>query len=241
VTGLLVVVPALNEEHTVAAVVRSAREQLGAAVLVVDDGSSDHTAAIAQAAGAFVLSHPFNLGVGAAIRSGMRFAFERGYTQVAQVDADGQHDPTEVARLLARLDDDGADLVVGSRFDAGYDVGFLRRRLMRWLSRRISRRLGVTLTDTTSGFRVFGKRAVERFARSYPSAYLSDTVEALLLAGEWGFVVVEEPVRMRPRQGGRPSNNVVKSGYHMARLVLVMLLHRVRTPMTERTADDGEA
>jgi glycosyltransferase involved in cell wall biosynthesis len=241
VAGLLVVIPALNEEDTVASVVRAARDVLGADVLVVDDGSKDRTAVVAQAAGAYVLSHPFNLGVGAAIRSGLRFAVEGGYTQVVQVDADGQHEPAEAARLLARLEADGADLVVGSRFDAGYKVGIVRRAVMRLLSRRVSQRLGVAVTDTSSGFRAFGKRAVEQFARSYPSAYLSDTVEALLLAGDWGFRVVEVPVRMHPRQGGQPSANALKSMYHTLRLLLVITLHRFRRPLDERSDDHVEA
>src|SRR5205807_6743706 len=100
------------------------------------------------------------------------------------LDADGQHDPTFASTLLAPLDD-GVDIVVGSRFAAGFDVGRLRRLCMRWLASIVSRRAGVSVTDTTSGFRAFGKRAVERFAVSYPTEYLSDTVEALLLAAAW--------------------------------------------------------
>ena len=233
-TGLLVVIPALNEEATVAAVVRAARGSLGADVLVVDDGSSDRTAEIAQAAGAWVLSHPFNLGVGAALRSGFRYAAERGYPTVLQLDADGQHDPAFAAALLAPLED-GADLVVGSRFAAGFEVGRARRTCMRWLARIVSRRAHVAITDTTSGFRAFGKRAVERFAESYPTEYLSDTVEALLLAAAWQLDIREVPVEMRPRQGGHPSTGSVKSLYHLIRLVLVIALDRVRLPIDHRS------
>jgi glycosyltransferase involved in cell wall biosynthesis len=231
---VLVVVPALNEEQTVGTVVREIVRALGADVLVVDDGSNDRTAAIARASGARVLQHPFNLGVGAALRSGFRWAAEHGYAAVLQVDGDGQHDPADGRRLLARIEADVADIAVGSRFAAGYRVGTGRRVVMRLLSRTVSRRLGVTITDTTSGFRAFGKRAVERFARAYPSAYLSDTVEALLLAGDWGFTVVEEPVHMRPRLGGKPSAGGIRSTGHLVRLALVILLHRVRRPILER-------
>jgi glycosyltransferase involved in cell wall biosynthesis len=231
--GLLVVIPALNEEATVAAVVRGARERLVADVLVVDDGSTDRTAEIAQAAGAFVLSHPFNLGVGAALRSGFRYAAERGYTMVLQLDADGQHDPASAPSLIAPLDE-GVDIVVGSRFAAGFHTGRLRRLCMRWLARIVSRRTSVAVTDTTSGFRAFGKRAVERFAVSYPTEYLSDTVEALLLAAAWQLEIREVPVEMRPRQGGQPSTGSVKSLYHLIRLVLVIALHRVRQPIDQR-------
>ena len=227
---LLVVIPALNEEATVAAVVRSAREHLHADVLVVDDGSTDRTADTAQAAGAYVLSHPFNLGVGAALRTGFRHAAAHGYTSVLQLDADGQHDAEFAPELTARLED-GADVVVGSRFAAGFEVGRVRRLCMRWLSRVVSRQAGVRITDTTSGYRAFGKRAIERFAASYPTDYLSDTVEALLMAAAWQLKIAEVPVQMRPRQGGRPSAGSLASAFHLVRLSLVIALHRVRHPL----------
>ena len=203
-------------------------------MLVVDDGSSDRTGEIAQAAGAWVLSHPFNLGVGAALRSGFRYSAEHGYTTMLQLDADGQHDPAFAAALLAPLED-GADLVVGSRFAAGFQIGRTRRLCMRWLARIVSRRAHVEITDTTSGFRAFGKRAVERFAVSYPTEYLSDTVEALLLAAAWQLDIREVAVEMRPRQGGHPSTGSVRSLYHLIRLVLVIALHRVRLPIDHRS------
>jgi glycosyltransferase involved in cell wall biosynthesis len=236
VPNLLVVIPALNEEDTVGAVIRATHEALDCDVLVVDDGSSDRTAVVAHAAGAHLVRHPFNLGVGAALRTGFRFAAERGYEAVLQVDADGQHDPHEAARLLAHLDDGSADIVVGSRFAAGYRVGRIRRAAMRLLARTLSRRIGVELTDVTSGFRAFGKSAVQRFSVSYPSAYLSDTVEALLLAADWELRVVEEPVVMGPRMGGQPSAGGPRSALHLVRMVLVIALHKVRRPPVTRGA-----
>jgi len=181
-----------------------------------------------------VLSHPFNLGVGAALRSGFRYAAAHGYPTVIQLDADGQHDPAFASALLAPLED-GADLVVGSRFAAGFQVGRVRRLCMRWLARIVSRRAHVAITDTTSGFRAFGKRSVEHFAVSYPTEYLSDTVEALLLAAAWQLDIREVPVEMRARQGGHPSTGSVKSLYHLIRLVLVIALHRVRLPIDHRS------
>lgn len=235
---LLVVVPALNEEATVGAVVRSVRAGLDADVLVIDDGSGDRTAAAARDAGAMVLQHPFNLGVGAALRSGFRYARRHGYDCLVQVDADGQHDVDAARNLLKRLRDDEADIVVGSRFDAGYRTGFFRRRTMRLLSKVLSRRLGVTITDTTSGSRAFSRHAIAVFSVTYPTAYLSDTVEALLLAADVGLRVVEEPVSMRPRQGGKPSSGRARSAYHLLRLCLVIVLHRIRKPMDRRELPD---
>lgn len=228
------IIPALNEEETVRSVVRSVIDALHSDVLVVDDGSSDRTAAEAIAGGAFVLQHPFNLGVGAALRSGFRFAASRGYAAAMQIDADGQHDPDEAARVLAPVVEGAADVVVGSRFAAGYEVRSARRIAMRFLSRVVSRHLGVVVTDTTSGFRAFSAAAIARFARSYPSDYLSDTVEALMLAGDWGLRIQETGVRMRARQGGQPSAGNAMSVLYLARLLMVVGLHRVRAPAQQR-------
>jgi len=235
VSDVLVIVPALNEAATVAAVVTSIRQHLDADVLVVDDGSRDATAAQATAAGAVVLSHPFNLGVGAALRTGFRYARDSGHQIALQVDADGQHEASDGKGMIDLIVDGEADLVVGSRFSAGYRVGLLRRLSMRVLSRRVTKVLGVTITDTTSGFRAFGRPAIETFAVRYPSAYLSDTVEALLIAGEQGLRVVEVPVHMHQRQGGQASSGTLKSLYHLVRLTLVMFVFRLRKH------DDGQA
>ncbi len=230
---LLVIIPALNEEETVADVVRSVLAHLDADVVVIDDGSRDRTTERASAAGALVLRHPFNLGVGAALRTGFRFARANGYDGALQIDADGQHEVTE-AKKLADLVASGVDLAVGSRFAAGYDTGGFRRLSMKLLSRRVTSYLGVEITDTTSGFRAFGPKAIARFADAYPRAYLSDTVEALLLAADWGLTVEEVPVRMLPRQGGQPSAGTAKSMFHLVRLGLVIALHRFRRPLYVR-------
>jgi glycosyltransferase involved in cell wall biosynthesis len=229
----LAIVPALNEETTVASVVQAIRTELGADVLVVDDGSADQTAEKALAAGAQVARHPFNLGVGAALRTGFRYAEATGYPIAIQVDADGQHVAAEAYTLLDLVRSGEADVALGSRFADGsgvYDVGRMRRFSMRVLSRIVSRRLGTRITDTTSGFRAFGREAIERFAHAYPTAYLSDTVEALLLTKDWGLRVVEVPVAMRERMGGQASNNAAKSVYHLLRLTLVIGLHPLRRP-----------
>jgi glycosyltransferase involved in cell wall biosynthesis len=231
----------LNEAGTVGRVVQDVLSCLPADVVVIDDGSTDETARVARAAGAMVLRHPFNLGVGGAIRTGLRFATDRGYERVLQIDADGQHLPREAARLLAELEAQQADLVIGSRFAsgyarsaAGYEVSFVRRLSMRVLSRLVSKRLHARVFDTTSGFRAFGPRAIELLAPVYPSAYLSDTVEALLIAADRGLRVAEIPVEMRERAGGEPSSGRLRSLFHLVRVVLVVLLHRVRYPASQR-------
>lgn len=233
-TEVLVLIPALNEQETVADVIEAARATLGCDVLVINDGSTDQTAARALAAGAMVISHPFNLGVGAAIRTGLRIAASQGRSYVLQLDADGQHEPAEAQRLLDRVQSSEADLVVGSRFESGYAVSRVRGAMMSLLSRTISRRVGVRIDDTTSGFRAFGPRAVELFSRHYPTMYLSDTVEALLLASDAGLVVAVQPVKMHPRQGGQPSSGRMRSAVQLSRVWLVILLHPVRRPPIQR-------
>ncbi len=234
---LLVIIPAWNEHSTVGDVVRAVHSQLDTDVLVVDDGSQDDTSLRAREAGAFVLNHPFNLGVGAALRTGFRFARAGRYKAAAQVDADGQHDPADICLLLDRLSSDGADVVIGSRFASGYHVRGVRRISMQILSWVMSRRLHTKVTDTTSGFRAFSDRAIEVFAAGYPTAYLSDTVEALILADAEGMTIVEQPVHMLERQGGRPSTGSIRSAFHFVRLVLVLALHRFRRPRTQRGFD----
>lgn len=225
---LLVIVPALNEEGAIAGVVAATSEALLAQVVVVDDGSTDGTGAAARAAGAIVLRHAFNLGVGAAVRTGLRYAVEHGYETVLQLDGDGQHDPSEAGLLLRRLERGDVDVVVGSRFEHGYALAPARRTVMRLLSSIVSRRLGTRITDTTSGFRAFGGPAVEYFSRVYPSEYLSDTVEALLLAADAGLRVTEIPIHMRRRETGTASTNPVTASFHVVRLLLVVAVHRAR-------------
>ena len=223
----LVMIPALNEAATIATVVKSALHHLDADVLVIDDGSTDDTAALARAAGASVVSHPFNLGVGAAVRTAIRYAARHDYDAAVQLDADGQH-PAEFAACLLEGIERGHDLVVGSRFAEGYEVGRLRRMAMRGLARVASRSTKTQITDATSGFRAFSRTALDLFARSYPSAYLSDTVEALLIAGQAGLSVVEQPVSMLERQGGAPSAGSLKSLVYLLRLYLVIAIHPLR-------------
>ena len=229
-SALLAIVPALNEEATVADVVKAIVADLDADVVVIDDGSRDRTSEVATASGAVVMRHPFNLGVGAALRTGFRYAVRSGYEVVVQVDGDGQHDTAAANLLVDAVTTGGADLAVGTRFGADYRVSRVRRFSMRVLSRMVSRRIGTTVSDTTSGFRAFSSDAVSRFAVSYPTQYLSDTVEALLLAHDQGLKVVEVPVRMRERMGGQASSGRAKSVYHLVRLGLVVTLHRYRRP-----------
>ncbi|WP_104176992.1 glycosyltransferase family 2 protein [Cryobacterium sp. Y50] len=225
----VIVMPAFNEEECVADVVTEVLAALpGVLCLVVSDGSTDATAARAQAAGAVVVTLPFNLGVGAAMRVGFRYALDNGYQNVVQIDSDGQHNPAEVPFLLAELKE--ADLVLGARFaGAGtYSVRGPRRWAMTFLASILSRLVKSQLTDTTSGFRASGPKAVAIFAKHYPAEYLGDTIETLVIAARAGCTVKQVPVAMRPRAGGTPSHNPFKAGAYLARAFLALLFALMR-------------
>jgi glycosyltransferase involved in cell wall biosynthesis len=219
----LIVVPAFNEEASVGAVVREIFDKLpGVSVLVVDDGSVDATSVVAAEAGATVATLPFNMGVGGAMRLGFKYALANGFSNVVQVDADGQHDPSGVPGLLAALD--GADLAIGARFaGAGdYSVRGPRKWAMRMLSTVLSRTARTQLSDTTSGFKASGPRAVALFANNYPAEYLGDTIEALVIAARAGCRIVQVPVVMRPRAAGVPSHNPIKAATYLGRAFLAL-------------------
>jgi len=228
---VLIIVPAWNEEQTVGAVVQEVRATIpGTDVLVVDDGSGDRTAAVAAGAGADVLTLPYNLGVGGAMRAGYLYAHRNRYDRTIQLDADGQHDPAQVPVLLHALEESGADVVIGSRF-AGvgdYRVRGPRRWAMVLLGSVLSRVTRTRLTDPTSGFKACGPRAVAVFARDYPAEYLGDTVEALVIAARAGLRVRQTGVPMRPRAGGRPSHGAWRSTVFLLRAVLALTVALTR-------------
>jgi glycosyltransferase involved in cell wall biosynthesis len=228
----LAIVPAYNEEASIAAVVGDVRRigdpDVHVDVLVVDDGSTDRTAAVAAAAGARVVSLPFNLGVGAAVQTGYLAALRGGYDVAVQVDGDGQHPAGQLPRLARALEQRGADLVVGSRFveRTEYQASRARSAGMGILSHVVSAAVRARVTDTTSGFRAAGPRAIRLFAASYPHDY--PEVEAIVVANRAGLTVVEEPVEMRHRQGGRSSITPVRSVYYMVKVLLAIMMELLR-------------
>lgn len=236
----LIVMPAYNESQSVGEVVREAYEALpGVCVLVVDDGSTDGTALAAAAAGARVAQLPFNLGVGGAMRVGFRYAQAHGFKAVVQIDADGQHDPAQVPALLALLG--SHDLVVGARF-AGNGTYRMRgpRRWASWvLATVISRTARTRLTDTTSGFRASGPRAIALFEKNYPAEYLGDTIESLVIACRAGLKVTQAPVAMRERRGGTPSQNPLRATLYLGRASLALAFAYARPSVALR--NKGEA
>jgi glycosyltransferase involved in cell wall biosynthesis len=226
---VLAIMPAFNEEHSVAATIRELHELYPTLdLLVIDDGSTDCTARVAREAGGHVCQLPFNLGVGGAMRTGYRYAIRHGYDAAVQVDADGQHDPAYLKALVDGLQD--ADIVVGARFagTGNYQARGPRRWAMRLLAFTLSRLSHTQLTDVTSGFRAVNRRAMRTFADHYPAEYLGDTVESLVIALRTGCTVRQVPVELRPRAGGRASQTPVRAALYLARAVIALALALVR-------------
>jgi glycosyltransferase involved in cell wall biosynthesis len=236
----LVFIPAWNEADSVATVIAGVRERLpGADVLVVDDGSTDATAARAHEAGATVALLPFNQGLGAALQTGYLYALREGYDFCAHLDADGQHPPAEVARLLEEVYTDHADLVIGSRYrerggegDPGSGAGDDYKPT---LSRRIGTsvfRFFLTLatrqrfTDTTSGMRAANRRVMALFSENYSPDFAE--IESLQLAVRQGLRVEEVPVRMLERVGGSSFLTPVRSAFFIFKGMIVLLVGQFR-------------
>ena len=224
--SLLIVIPAFNEEKSIANVVREIRVHIPkASILVVDDGSNDATSEVAKSEAVNVVSLPFNVGVGGALRVGFLYAYRNSFSQVLQIDADGQHIASEAKLLLESAQD--CDIVIGSRFadsTNSYSASFLRKLAIKWLSFLISKICKTKLTDVTSGFRLSSSSAIELFMKDYPVEYLGDTVESLVIAHKAGLSIKEVPVQMSQREFGSPSQNFVKSSWYLLRATLVVVL-----------------
>ncbi len=233
---LLAVVPAFNEGDSVADVVRSLRIRAPEFdVLVVDDGSADETSERAAAAGARVIRLPFNLGIGGAVQTGFLYADEHGYDLMVQVDGDGQHEAGELAKLLDAMQGDPTlDMVCGSRFltaDRRYPAPISRRTGIHLFAFALSRIVGQPVSDPTSGFRLYSRRAIQLFARDYPPDY--PEVEAVLMLHANRLRMTEVPVLMYLRGNGRSSITKPRSLYYMVKVslaVMVALLRRRPPP-----------
>ncbi len=226
---VLIIVPAFNEEETLAGVIADLREHMPeAGIAVVNDGSGDGTGAKAEEAGVIALHHPYNLGIGATMQTGYKYASRNGYDIAVQVDGDGQHRADQISTLLAPIKEKGADIVVGSRFLGlgEYSPSIARSAGIRFFSRLVSTIIGEHVSDTTSGFRASGKRTIQFFSGHYPDDY--PEVETLVLLHKLGFDIAEVPVKMRERGGGESSITPVRSVYYMIKVLLAILIDMIK-------------
>jgi glycosyltransferase involved in cell wall biosynthesis len=225
------IVPAYNEEEAVARVIDELHAfDSGLEVVVVDDGSVDRTAEVARERGAHVVQLPFNLGIGGAVQTGFRYAWEQGFDVAVRVDGDGQHDPSELAAVLAPVLADEADIAVGSRFidGDGYRSSRSRRvgiRLLAWIVSALTRQ---RITDPTSGFQATNRLGIRLFAADYPHDY--PEAEATVMVFKHRLRLREVPVAMRARESGHSSITAVHSIYYMVKVVLAIFVSLFRRP-----------
>jgi glycosyltransferase involved in cell wall biosynthesis len=232
------VVPAFNEEAALAGVVADLRSVAAGQpfeldVVVVDDCSTDGTARVAQGLDCVLLRLPVNLGIGGAVQTGLLYAWTHGYDAAVQVDGDGQHPASAIPLLWGKAQADGVDLVVGSRFldHRGFQSTPLRRLGIAYFSWFIRQLTGWSITDSTSGLRLLGRRALALCAHHYPTDYPEP--EALVMLARHGLRVAEVPVEMRARQGGQSSIHGWASAYYLMKVSVALLFAYVRLPLSE--------
>lgn len=228
----LILIPAYNEGARINALVQSVRKVMPACdILVVNDGSCDDTALAAAEAGALVVSHPFNLGYGAAIQTGYKFALANDYQLLVQMDGDGQHEPASIPQLLTPVLQGETDLALGSRFLAGnsYEPSLMRRLGMGFFRGLVSRLIGQPITDSTSGFQALNHKVFGFFARgAFPCDY--PDADMLVALHRAGFRISEVPVRMYDNAEGKSMHDGWKPFYYIYKMLLSILVTLLRKP-----------
>ena len=228
---ILAIVPSFNEAENIIHVIESIKEENPFIdILVVNDCSKDETGALAESTGqASVVNLPSNLGIGAAVQTGFKYAMRKGYDIAFQFDGDGQHLASEIKILLDPILHNEADVVIGSRFcekQNGFRSTPLRRRGIKVFEILNSLLIKQKITDNTSGFRAYCKKAIHFLAENYPDDYPEP--EAVLVLGKNGFRLKEVPVCMQERKRGNSSITGIKSGYYMIKVLLAVLVNAIR-------------
>jgi len=229
-----VVIPAFNEEKAIRSVVEDVissvhAQGVDAHIIVINDGSSDNTAMAVGSLPCTLLNLPFNLGIGAAVQLGFRYAQKLGCNTAVQVDGDGQHPAREIGRLLEPVLNDSADVVIGSRFlvKGGSRSTLVRRVGIRYFNALVGLLIGRRVTDSTSGFRALNRRALEVCAWEYPDQYPEP--EAIISFAKRKLRVAEVSVRMNDRQSGRSSINTFAGFVYMIKVSLAVCIAVLRT------------
>jgi glycosyltransferase involved in cell wall biosynthesis len=225
----IAIVPAFNEERNIGRLLGELRLiDPGLEVVVISDGSTDRTAEVALAAGAHVVRLPFNIGIGGAVQTGFRYAWEGGYELAVRLDGDGQHDPGQLGAVVAPVVTGEADIAIGSRFmgEGGYRSSAARRVGIRVLARAVSLITHQRLTDTTSGFQALNRRAIALYAADLPHDY--PEVEGIVMAIRHKIRVREVPVTMREREHGHSSIGALASVYYMIKVLLAIFVDSFR-------------
>ena len=230
---VLIIIPAYNEEASIASVVKDIRRQCpNYDYLVVNDASNDSTGQICKENGINHISLPINVGIGGTVQCGYMYAMENNYDIAVQFDGDGQHDPAYIEKLIEPLFTGEADLVVGSRFleKKGFQTSFIRRLGIWFIKQVIVLCCGVSVRDTTSGFRAANKDLIHLYAKEYPHDYPEP--EAIVAAVLNGYRVKEVAAQMNERQGGVSSISPLRSMYYMIKVPLSLMIYKLSTRRT---------
>ncbi|NOY60603.1 MAG: glycosyltransferase family 2 protein [Calditrichaeota bacterium] len=236
---VLIIVPAFNEEKSLGTVLSSIKDEAPYAdIVVINDGSHDATADVAGRSGVAVISVPYNLGIGGAVQTGLIYAHRKGYDVAIQLDADGQHKAEELEKLLYYLDNDEADLALGSRFlqKTDYQSTFMRKLGNRIFSGLIAMVTKQYFADSTSGFRAFNRRAINFLSEHYPTEFPEP--ESLVLLKKHGFRIKEVSVEMDERQAGESSVTRFKAIYFMISISIAILIDWIKKPVYVREYND---
>ena len=225
----LIIVPAFDEEKAIGSVLRNIKRHTSADIVVVNDGSTDSTLEMVKKENVKAITIPFNLGIGGAMQTGYMYAKSHGYDIAVQIDADGQHDPSYLDKLLAPVINGRCDMAIGSRFigETSYRSTVSRRAGIAFFSWLIYLLTGIRIKDPTSGFRAVGRKVIEYFADNYPTDY--PEVDVIVKLHKKNFRIIEVPVQMRERQGGTSSITPIKSIYYMIKVSLALLINSIRS------------
>lgn len=225
---VLIIIPAYNEEKSIEKVVENLEKNYPQYdYLIVNDGSKDRTEEICQKNHYNYVSLPVNLGIGGGVQTGYLYATKNDYDIAIQIDGDGQHDPAYIEKLITPIIAGEADMTIGSRFieKEGFQTSFMRRLGINIIRFVIKMCCGVTITDTTSGFRASSKDLTKFFSENYAQDYPEP--EAIVTSVLNGYRVKEVPVIMNERKAGVSSINALKSVYYMVKVSLALIVHRL--------------
>jgi glycosyltransferase involved in cell wall biosynthesis len=235
VQKVLIIIPCFNEEASLPIVLNALNNLALPAIytvklLVINDCSTDKTKTVPQSYGAAMLDLPINLGIGGAVQSGLLYAFENDYDIAVQMDGDGQHPPAELIKLLDHYHASGANVVIGSRFidNAGFQSSVTRRMGIRYFYRLNKIFTGKPIYDSTSGFRLFDRKAISLGVQYYPDDYPEP--ESLVMFSKAGLVIEEAPVVMSPRLGGQSSIRNFSALYYCIKVTIAMFFSFIRKP-----------
>ncbi len=228
---ILIIVPAFNEAGSIAALIAEIKSKTpNADIAVINDASTDKTEFVATASGAAVATLPHNLGIGGAVQTGYKIAFENNYDIAVQLDGDGQHSPEEISKIIQPLVDDKFDFCIGSRFldpeSDSFKSSWARRIGIRFFCRLLGLLTGLPLTDPTSGFRAVNKKLIQSFASYYPVDFPEP--ETIHRAHRLKFRVGEVSVKMRERSAGKSSIRYLKTFYYMTKVTLAILIDNLK-------------